>query len=116
MEAAGINGRNMMNADSDILVWLERLGHAQPAVIVPYVRSTSARQLRYRLKATKTGRNGRSVIGQGGNLQVVAGQSAPLGKMTITYGPDDECQVDVILYETGQEYARFELECPPNTS
>lgn len=101
-----------MNADSDIQVWMERLGQAQPAVMVPYVQSTKSRNLRYKLRAVKTGREGRSMIGQGGSVHVLAGQPVPLGRMSIRYGPQDECTIDVVLYEQGQETQYFDFSCP----
>ncbi|SHI36688.1 curli-like amyloid fiber formation chaperone CsgH [Pollutimonas bauzanensis] len=101
-----------MAADSDIQVWLETFAKTQPAVIVPYVKSTENMTLRYKVRAVRQGSGGKSVLGQGGVVTIVANVPAALSRMSLNRSPADDCQIDLILTESGAGERRYHFDCP----
>lgn len=101
-----------MLGDSDIQVWLETFAKSQPAVVVPYVRSSTDATLRYKLRTVKIGSNGKSVIGQGGVVTVVANVPAALSHMSLSRSPNDECEIDLVLSEAGLADRNYHFKCP----
>ncbi len=101
-----------MSADSDIQVWLETFGKAQPIVIVPYVKSDENTTLRYSIRAVKQSSGGRSVMGQNGTIIVAADKPTALSHMSLNRSWDDECRIDLILSERGSRDRRYHFECP----
>ncbi|MFW7342697.1 curli-like amyloid fiber formation chaperone CsgH [Pollutimonas sp. H1-120] len=101
-----------MNADADIQVWLETMARTQPVVIIPYVQSTENKTLGYRLRAVKDGPGGRSVLGQGGTLQVPADTPTALGRMSLNYSARDACSIDLTLNENGEAQRNYHFACP----
>lgn len=105
-----------MNADADIQVWLETIARTQPRVIVPYVQSAQNGSLRYKMRATRQGPQGRSVISQGGTIEITAGTPAALGRLAISRSPDDDCQIELTIQKgsgTGPGASRdYQFSCP----
>src|SRR5690606_37962077 len=106
------NGIFTMNADTDIQVWLETVARTQPSVIVPYVRSNQDATLRYRVRTVKEGKGGRSLVGQGGTVEVIAGVPKAVGRMSVSYGPQDQCSIDLTLVERAVPQRHYHFECP----
>ena len=101
-----------MTADSDIQVWLETVARTQPRVIVPYVKSNKDTTFRYQMRTVKDGKSGRSKVGQGGTVEVFAGVPVALGRMSVSYGPGDECFIDLTLFERAVPERNYHFECP----
>jgi hypothetical protein len=104
--------RPKMNADADIQVWLETMARTQAVVIIPYVQSTENKTLGYTLKAVKDGPSGRSVLGQGGTLQVAADVPTALGRVSMNYGKLDACSIDLTLNVNGEVQKNYHFACP----
>jgi len=101
-----------MNIDADIQVWLETMNRNQAAVIVPYVQSTQDKTLAYAVRAVKEGPNGRSVLSQGGTLHVPANVPTALGRMSLSWGAQDDCGIDLKLSEKGTAQRNYHFACP----
>jgi|SRR5690606_22369706 len=105
-----------MNADADIQVWLETIARTQPSVIVPYVQSAQNGYLRYKMRAIKRGPQGRSVISQGGIIEMIAGTPVALGRMAISRSAEDDCQIELTIQKggaTGPEGSQaYQFSCP----
>jgi|SRR5690606_19170903 hypothetical protein len=101
-----------MNADADIQVWLETMARTQPVVIIPYVQSTENKTLGYTLKAVKDGPGGRSVLGQGGMVQLAADIPTALGQMSMNYSERDACSIDLTLTIKGEAKRNYHFTCP----
>lgn len=101
-----------MTADSDIQVWLETFAKTQPSVIVPYIRTNENMTLRYKVRTVKKGNGGKSVIGQGGVVTVLANVPAALSRMSLSRSPDDECEIDLVLSESGSADRSYHFKCP----
>ena len=67
-----------MQTDADIQVWLNNTAQAQTQVIVPYVSSSSAQDLRYRIRAVQEKDGNRAVIGQTGVIHIAADTPAAI--------------------------------------
>jgi curli production protein len=101
-----------MNADADIQVWLETFARVRPSVIVPYIKSTETRMLRYRLHTIKKGPQGRSEISQGGVVNAPADVPVALSRMSVNQGDNDECLIDLTLSEAGHADRNYHFDCP----
>ena len=101
-----------MVGDSDIQVWLETIARSKPAVIVPYVRSSADTTLRYKMRTVKQSDSGKSVIGQGGVVTVLADVPAALSRMSLSRSPNDECEIDLVLSEAGVADRSYHFKCP----
>jgi curli production protein len=101
-----------MVGDSNIQVWLETFAKSQPAVVVPYVRSTADMTLRYKLRTVKKSGSGKSVIGQGGVVTVQANVPAALSQMSLSRSPNDECEIDLVLSQAGVADRNYHFKCP----
>ncbi|PLC52617.1 hypothetical protein CR155_17665 [Pollutimonas nitritireducens] len=101
-----------MVADSNIQVWLETFAKAQPAVVVPYVRSSADTTLRYKVRTVKKSDTGKTVIGQGGVVTVLANVPAALSHMSLSRTPNDECEIDLVLSEAGAADRNYHFKCP----
>ena len=101
-----------MVADSNIQVWLETFAKAQPAIVVPYVRSSADTTLRYKVRTVKKSDTGKTVIGQGGVVTVLANVPAALSHMSLSRTPNDECEIDLVLSEAGVADRNYHFKCP----
>lgn len=101
-----------MNADADIQVWLETLSRTRPGVIVPYVMSTEQKQLRYQIRAVKSGKSGNSTLGQGGTVTLVPDVPKALSRMSISHATGDTCRIDLTLTEAGKQDRNYQFACP----
>lgn len=101
-----------MIADSDIQVWLEAQTQSRPSVIVPYVQSTVDKSVAYRVRVTKENNSGRSEISQGGTIFMMATKPTPLGKMSLSIGDADVCEIELTLTETGKASDKYRFDCP----
>lgn len=100
----------MMNADTDLQVWLETQAHTRPEVIVPYVQSSQATNLRYLLRTTVTHGGGSSRISQGGALDVPAHTAVALPGLAISQ-PGGQCRIELVLTERTGDDKRYEFDC-----
>jgi len=101
-----------MNADADIQVWLEQVAKPQPAVIVPWVKSSADRILHYQVRTVKVDSSGTSDMRGAGVVHVIAGVPAPLGRMSVSRTGESECHVDLILSEPGLPARAYHFACP----
>ena len=101
-----------MVGDSNIQVWLETFAKSQPAIVVPYVRSSADMTLRYKLRTVKKSDSGKSVIGQGGVVAVLANVPAALSQMSLSRSPNDECEIDLVLSQAGVADRNYHFKCP----
>lgn len=101
-----------MIADNDIQVWLETFARTQPTVIVPYVKSSENMTLRYKVRTTKEGDGGKSVIGQGGIVNTIANIPIALSRMSLNRSPNDQCKIDLVLSQAGSPDRSYHFECP----
>jgi len=101
-----------MPADSDIQVWLDTAERVRPGVVVPYVASAQAQELRYRIRAVQEDEGGRSVIGQAGAVQLAENTPAALSRLSLGIRPGAACTIEITL--TGKELKtlRYVFECP----
>ena len=103
-----------MVSDSDIKVWLDMVERVQPAVIVPYVQSEHAETVRYRVRVQQEGSGGKTVIGQAGAVQLLAGIPAPLSRLSMTRDPDAVCDIEITLTRNYMKEENYRFKCPPS--
>ncbi len=101
-----------MDTDAHLRAWLETFDGSQPAVIVPHIQTEHDATLRYRITARREGLGGKTVIGQGGTVELAAGVPTALGQVSLSYGPGDSCGIDITVYGTGAFSRAFHFECP----
>lgn len=101
-----------MIADNDIQVWLETFARTQPTVIVPYVKSSENLTLRYKVRTTREGDGGKSVMGQGGIVSTVANIPVALSRLSLNRSPNDQCKIDLVLSRPGSADRNYHFECP----
>ncbi len=101
-----------MQGDADIQVWLDTQEWVKPGTVVPYVASSHAQDLRYRIRAVQEGQSGRAVIGQTGVVHVGADTPAALTRLSLGNQPGANCVIEITL--TGKEIQtlRYTFECP----
>lgn len=105
-----------MHADANIQVWLETMPNAPPAVIIPYAKSESNLNVSYRIKAKRTGAQGKSQISQGGAINLPSGTPIALGRMSFSRNAGDACEIEIVFRYTNidndKEERRYTLQCP----
>lgn len=101
-----------MVADSDVKVWLDMIERVNPPIIVPYVQSEHAETLKYRVRVQQQGRSGKTVIGQAGAVQVLAGIPAALSRVAVTKRDGDMCKIEIILTRNYMKDQYYEFDCP----
>lgn len=101
-----------MNADADIQVWLETVARTQPTIIVPYLRSSEAVTMRYRLHTVRTSQDGRSELTQSGTVQARPREATPLSRLSVSRQANDECRIDLVLSSPKTQEKRYSFECP----
>lgn len=105
-----------MDNDINLQVWLEATTAAQASVIVPYVRSVQEGELTYAIKMVQERANGRSSIGQSGQLYLQAETPTALSRLAIRQVPQENCQINIVLTRPAQPPRRFDFECPTEMS
>ena len=101
---------NIMNADTDLQVWLETQSHVYPEVIVPYVQSNHQTRLRYLLRTTLNQNGSSSRISQGGALDVPADTAVALPRLSVS-PPNGDCKIELILTEKIGAEKHYEFDC-----
>src|SRR5690625_1007047 len=105
-----------MDNDINLQVWLETTTVAQASVIVPYVRSVQEGELTYAIKMVQERANGRSSIGQSGQLYLQAETPTALSRLAIRQVPQENCQINIGLTRPALPPRRFDFECPTEMS
>lgn len=105
-----------MDNDINLQVWLEATTAAQASVIVPYVRSVQEGELTYAIKMVQERANGRSSIGQSGQLYLQAETPTALSRLAIRQVPQENCQINIVLTRPALPPRRFDFECPTEMS
>ena len=105
-----------MDNDINLQVWLETTTVAQASVIVPYVRSVQEGELTYAIKMVQERANGRSSIGQSGQLYLQAETPTALSRLAISQVPQENCQINIVLTRPALPPRRFDFECPTEMS
>jgi len=101
-----------MVGDADIQVWLDQAASGRPGAVVPYVQSSQARTLQYRLRVVQSAGGGSSQISQGGRVQVAARQPTPLASIVVGTTPGGRCRIELILLEDGRALRSDSFACP----
>lgn len=101
-----------MQTDADIQVWLNNTAQAQTQVIVPYVSSSSAQDLRYRIRAVQEKDSNRAVIGQTGVIHIAADTPAAISRLSLNRHPGERCEIEIMLTGRNFETLRYVFECP----
>jgi len=101
-----------MVADADIQVWLEFFNRTRPSIIVPYIQSNESRTLRYQVRTVTQGASGRSVVSQGGMVNLLPATPTPLGKLSVNADGADACSIDVAISEPGSKDLSYHFTCP----
>lgn len=99
-----------MNADVDLQAWLETQAATHPEVIIPYVQSSRATELRYLLRTTVSHQGGNSRISQGGVLSVPAQTAVALPRLAVSR-PDGECHIELVLTAPTGTETRYQFDC-----
>ena len=99
-----------MNTDVDLQVWLETQAHSRPEIIVPYVQSSQATNLRYLLRTTISNAGNSSRVSQGGALDLPAHTAVALPRLAVT-SPSGECRIELVLTERTGGEKRYEFDC-----
>lgn len=102
----------MTAADVNLHVWLETIPQTQPAITIPYVRSSEDTELQYTLDAIRRGRSGSSNIRQSGSLSVQADRPAALSRFSISAEGGDECRIKLTLTADGRAAGTYQFNCP----
>lgn len=101
-----------MVADSDVQVWLDMVERVSPPVVVPYVQAEQAESLRFRVRVVQEGSGGRTVIGQAGSVQLVAGVPSALSRVALTRQPGSQCNIEIVLMRNYMKEEHFRFDCP----
>ncbi|HZW20245.1 curli-like amyloid fiber formation chaperone CsgH [Noviherbaspirillum sp.] len=102
-----------MIADMDLQVWLATQERsAQPALVVPYVRTDKDAHLNYSMEVVKRGAAGSSRIRQGGSINAIAGTPTALAQVAVDVKPDDACYIEVMLRYAGAMHGPYRFDCP----
>ncbi|NYT78063.1 hypothetical protein H0A71_13755 [Alcaligenaceae bacterium] len=101
-----------MNANVNLQVWLETVPDTHPSVVVPYVRSETDGVIQYQLKVSKRGFSGVSNLGQSGDVRVQAGQPAALSRFSLNIGKNDECTIELVLFNSQHPADTYHFDCP----
>ncbi|MER1968144.1 curli-like amyloid fiber formation chaperone CsgH [Castellaniella sp. GW247-6E4] len=101
-----------MDTDANLRAWLETIDGSQPAIVIPHIQTEHDTTLRYRVTARRDGPDGRTVVGQGGTVNLTGGVPAALGRVSLNYGPEDSCGIELTVYGVGAFSQAFHFECP----
>jgi len=96
--------------------WLEtQPNEAGQTVMSPYVKTLQPLRVRASVSVTTKGAAGSARVSQQVSLQVPAGQSTLLTRLTIGLATQDECRMDVALNDwvTSREVGRYRISCRP---
>lgn len=89
----------MMDTGADFQMWLEYMAQPQMAVIMPYVRSPAAGDVRYKVRVEQRSRRGSvATISQGGTVRATAQAPVSLTRIAVNAPTDnDTCRVELIV-------------------
>lgn len=96
----------------DMQVWLDAETHGGQTIVVPYVRSATDRDMRYRLEVSRHGAGGTSHVSQGGSVHAAAEKPVALSRTSIAVRPDDTCTLKIVLSEKGAAIGIYRFDCP----
>lgn len=102
--------------ETGLQLWLEtQPDEAGQTVMLPYVKTLQALQVRASVSVTTKGAAGSARVNQQVSLQVAAGQSTLLTRLTIGLATQDECRMEVALNDwvTSREVGRYRINCHP---
>jgi hypothetical protein len=80
--------------------------------VVPYVESSAAAILRYRLVSTKQGKAGSSTTNQEGTVRLACCQPQAVSSLSLSVDPADRYVISVTLFEGGHIVAQETLRYP----
>jgi Thin aggregative fimbriae synthesis protein len=79
-------------------VWVEtRPSGAGTTILLPYVKSIQATQVRFSMTAATQGRGGNSHVSQQGTINVPANEATLLARVTLGLRPQDDCRIELVL-------------------
>lgn len=98
---------------SMIDLWLDVSMQRGAQVVVPYLRASVRAEARYRVQVLRAGPAGRSEINQFGNVTLQPDIASSLGQVSVNRSLDDNCRVEIRLFEGDREVTAREFDCPP---
>lgn len=114
--AEALEGALAASTEQALQVWLEtQLNEAGQTVMLPYVKTLQPLQIRASVSVTAKGTTGSARVSQQASLEVPAGQSTLLARLTLGLAAHDECRMDVVLHDlvTSGEIGGFRVKCHP---
>jgi hypothetical protein len=91
---------------------IETAENGNMLTVVPYVESSAAATLRYRLVSDKHGRAGTSTTSQEGTVTVDCCARQPISTLSLSVEPSDQYVISVTLFEGKKIVAQKTLRYP----
>lgn len=98
---------------SMIDLWLDVSNQRGAQVVVPYIKVNVQAEASYRVYVLRAGPAGRSEINQSGKVTLQPDIASSLGQVSVNRAPNDNCRVEIRLFEGDLEVTVREFECPP---
>lgn len=79
--------------------WIETVASADQVIFIPYARSSRTADFCYVIESIKEGPSGRAKTRQSGQVTLQSGQPKALATLTLNLNPDDQCTINIILFD-----------------
>jgi hypothetical protein len=101
-----------MAMSSSVQVWTEVTTEGELWAVLPHIKGPAGSALRYEMVTKKSGRSGTTNTRQSGNVLVNTDGSGTLAQLKIGVGPDDQCDIDIKVYDGNTLTASLDLHLP----